>query len=242
MMSKMRGQRNEAGLTLLEVLAAVMIFAMVMTVLIGTSTSAVHHVGVSSRRLEADLFADNLLSDLEIQIKQGKTPEIEDGEFTSEQFSIRMTRTEIFPDDPGGAAAAAIPLAGIAANAGGDILSLLSAALPEVAGHLMQYDIEVSWLEQNGHQTVTRTTFAFDWQAAQGELAAFAQDASQNGVSGLDGDGTKPPLTATGERVGAAALRRAQENRPPSTSNGHNAGDSQRAARAGRAGQAGQGQ
>jgi hypothetical protein len=49
-------------------------------------------------------------------------------------------------------------------------------------------------------------------------------------------------LTATGERVGAAALKRAHENRPPPSFNGHNAGDRQRAARASRAGQAGQGQ
>jgi hypothetical protein len=241
MIPELRCRRNEAGLTLLEVLAAVMIFAMVMTVLIGTSTNAVHHVGVSSRRLEADLFADKLLSDLEIQIKQGMAPEIEEGEFTSEQFSIRMMRTEIFPDDPGAAAASAIPLTGLGASAGGDILSLLSTALPEVAGHLMQYDIEVSWLEQNGHQTITRTTFAFDWQAAQTELAAFAQDPDGNGVSGL-GEKGKQPLTATGERVGAAALKRAHENRPPPSFNGHNAGDRQRAARASRAGQAGQGQ
>ena len=68
MIGKTRSERREAGLTLLEVLAAAMIFAMVMTVLIGTSSNAVHHVGVSARRLEAGLVADNLLSDLEMAV------------------------------------------------------------------------------------------------------------------------------------------------------------------------------
>ncbi len=213
-------RRSEAGLTLLEVLAAVMIFAMVMTVLIGTSTSAVHHIGVSSRRLEADLVADNLLSELEIQIKQGTAPAIEEEEFTREQFSVRMWRTAILPDQSGDASDAATGLAGAGASAGGDIVMLLGSALPEVAGHLMQYDIDVSWLEQNGPQSVTRTTFAFDWQAAQAELAAFAQDANRQGVSGLgtdDGSGT--PNTSLG-------------GNPPNC-RGRNAGDCQRAGRAG---------
>jgi hypothetical protein len=220
--------RDEAGLTLLEVLAAVMIFAMVMTVLIGTSTSAVHHVGVSSRRLEADLFIDNLLSDLEIQIKQGTTPIIEENEFTQEQFSVRMMRTEIFPDDPGSAAGAApAGLAGIGANAGGDVLSLLGSALPEVAGHLLQYDIDVSWLEQNGPQSVTRTTFAFDWQAAQAELAAFIRDDDPNGVSGLGSSGDDSSTgTGSGNSPGGFTPT---ENR----CRGRNAGDCQRAGRAG---------
>ena len=51
---------RQAGLTLLEVLAAAMIFAMVMTVLIGTSSSAVHRVGMSARRLEANTVADGV--------------------------------------------------------------------------------------------------------------------------------------------------------------------------------------
>ena len=231
MISILRRQRGEAGLTLLEVLAAVMIFAMVMTVLIGTSTNAVHHVGLSSRRLEADLFADNLLSDLEIQIKQGIAPEIEDGEFTNEQFSIRMTMTEIFSEDPGSAGAPANSPAGIGASAGGDILSLLSSALPEVANHLRQYDIEVSWLEQNGQQSVTRTTFAFDWQAAEVELAELVQDVSKNDISGLGDDasdsiGGSGSGRGSGSRTGSSS--RHGENAVPPRRNGHNAGEDQR--------------
>jgi len=228
MTSGKRTPETEAGLTLLEVLAAVMIFAMVMTVVIGTSTSAVHHVGLSSRKLEADLFADNLLADLEIQINQGVTPVIDENEFTQDQFSVHITQTQIFPEDPGRAAGPASGLAGIAAAAGGDVLSTLGTALPEVAGHLMQYDIEVSWLEQNGPQSVTRTTFAFDWQAAETELAAFVQD-NPNGVSGLGANDDK-----TGSGSGKGGGKRQPGFAPiHNRCRGHNAGDCQRAGRAG---------
>lgn len=229
MSSQFLRKRGRAGLTLLEVLAAVLIFSMVMTVLIGTSTNAVHHVGVSSRRLEADLFADNLLSDLEIQIKQGTAPAIEDGEFTNEPFSIRMTMTEIVSDDPNAPSAPGEFATGVAANASGDIVSLLRSSLPEVAGHLKQYDIEVSWLEQNVPQSITRTTFAFDWEAAQVELAALVEDASQNDISGLGGDGTSPQANSSG---GAGSGRRPSTN-PLGGSrpfNGRNAGEAQRRA------------
>ena len=51
-------RRRAHGLTLLEVLAATLIFALVMTVLVGTSSTAVHRSGLSARRLEANLVAD----------------------------------------------------------------------------------------------------------------------------------------------------------------------------------------
>lgn len=173
--TNIRFRRGERGLTLLEVLAAAMIFAMVMTVLISTSSTAVHNVGVSARRLEANLVADELLADLEIQIKQGIAPEIEENETTRDQYSIRVFRTELIPDQA-------------AADSGGtqlSITSMLGAELPEVAKHLKQYDIEVSWFEQNGPQRVTRTSFAFDWQTAAIEYAdLFARN--NGGAGGLD--------------------------------------------------------
>jgi len=52
---------------------------------------------------------------------------------------------------------------------------MLGTELPEVVNHLKQYDIEVSWIEQNGPQRVTRTTFGFDWQTAAVELSDLFQ-------------------------------------------------------------------
>jgi len=218
-----RSRRGERGLTLLEVLAAAMIFAMVMTVLISTSSTAVHNVGVSARRLEANLVADELLADLEIQMKQGIAPVIEENETTRDQYAIRVFRTEIIQDQA-------------AADSGGpelSVASMLGTELPEVAKHLKQYDIEVSWFEQNGPQRVTRTSFAFDWQAAAIEFSdLFTRDKGiAGGLDQLGGDG------AGDEEIGGmnGGSGSAGRNQPGSTTrtgdtprenirqNGHNA-------------------
>ncbi len=173
---------RKQGLTLLEVLAAAMIFAMVMTVLISTSSTAVHHIGMSARRLEASLLADGIVADLEIDMKQGIAPEPEE-ESEQDPYTIRILRTDLVEDLD---------------SAGGDdteasAISMLGAELPEVAKHMKRYDIEVSWIEQNGSHSVKRTTFAFDWQGARTEFTALFQrpDSSSN-LAGLladrDGD------------------------------------------------------
>jgi hypothetical protein len=169
--SNSRSRSSELGLTLLEVLAAAMIFAMVMTVLIGTSSTAVRNVGVSARRLEASLLADDIIADLEIQMKQGVAPEVDENESVTGPYSVRIFRTELSQD----------PEATDFEGTGLGIATMLSADLPEVAKHLKQYDIEVSWFEQNGPQRVTRTTFAFDWQAAALEFGDLFQQASDIG-------------------------------------------------------------
>jgi hypothetical protein len=180
--STTRTRRQELGLTLLEVLAAAMIFSMVMTVLIGTSSTAVHNIGVSARRLEANMLANEILTDLEIQMKQGIAPEVVENESTRDQFAIRVFRTDLVQNpeaDPAGST-----------NAASSFALMLGPDLPEVAKHLKQYDIEVSWIEQNGPQTVSRTTFAFDWQTAATEFSdLFARSNRTGGGSGQNDDG-----------------------------------------------------
>ena len=188
-----RTDRRELGLSLLEVLAAALIFAMVMTVLIGTSSTAVHNIGVSARRLEANLVADEILADLEIQMKEGIAPEIEENDSTREQYAIRVFRTDLSgePDaaNPGGAAA--------------NIASMIGADLPEVAQHLKQYDIEVSWIEQNGPQRVTRTSFAFDWQTAAVEFSElFARNNGTGNAAGGSSGGSDSDSGANGTNGG----------------------------------------
>jgi Tfp pilus assembly protein PilV len=221
---------------LLEVLAAVMIFAMVMTVLISTSTNAVHHVGKSARRLDADRVADSLLSDLEIQIRQGQTPAIENDEFTEEQYSILITMTDLIPIDS--AAGAAAPTDLTRSALGGDALAMLGGTLPEVASYLRQYDIEVSWLEQGGPQSVLRTTFAYDWQAAQVQLASLIESASAASTS-ADDDPDSSDSSDSSDSAGSSGPRRflnsaakralgldPSNDLPPW--DGHNAGERQR--------------
>jgi len=172
--------RLAAGLTLLEILAATLIFAMVMTVLIGTSSTAVHRVGVSARRLEASLVADEILADLEIQMKQGLAPEADEFVSLRDPYEIRVVRSGLIGDG-----------ADTVAGVGLELASLVGAELPEVAKYLKQYDIEVRWTEQSGPQSVTRTTFAYDWQLAAVEFSElFAQAGRANfGTNGGGGGG-----------------------------------------------------
>jgi hypothetical protein len=210
-------KHGEVGLTLLEVLAAAMIFAMVMTVLIGTSSTAVHNVGMSARRLEANLVADSLLADLEIQMKEGLAPEIEEDEFEHEHYSVRMLRTDFVSDE------GANP-AGTLADPGDAqirIATMLGPGLPEVAKHLKQYDIEVGWIEQDGPQRVVRTTFAFDWQMAAIEYSdLFARPGSSIGVGTPSNVDAVPGPPA--EFLDTPAIRECYEEK--GVFPGHNAG------------------
>ena len=214
--------RTESGLTLLEVLAAAMIFAMVMTVLIGTSSTAVHHIGMSARRLEASLVADRILANLEIEMKQGIAPEIDEEESELEQFAIRVLRTDLMEG------AEATPLGGgaNATGAGIDIATMLGSDLPEVAKHLKRYDIEVEWIEQDGPQLVTRTTFAFDWLAAAIEFSALFARNDGNQAGGING-GSDSGGTAAGSDEGGLedikAAIRAKAKGSNFRRNGHNA-------------------
>ena len=203
--SRNRTDRDKRGLSLLEVLAAAMIFAMVMTVLIGTSSTAVHNVGLSARRLEANLVADEILADLEIQMKQGFAPEIDENESTREQYAIRVFRTDLSQESD-----AANPGGGSAIN----VASMLGSDLPEVAKHLKQYDIEVSWIEQNGPQRVTRTTFAFDWQTAAIEFSElFARNDRTGPGTGRGDGGSDGSDSGSGGATGGGSARRGGQSR-----------------------------
>jgi len=210
---------HDAGLTLLEILAATLIFSMVMTVLISTSSTAVHHVGLSSRRLEASFVADEIIADLEIQMKQGIAPLVDDDASTRDQFQIRIVRSDLVDE----VAAAATTEGGL------DVVSLLGAELPEVAKHLKQYDIEVSWIEQNGPESVNRTTFAYDWQMASLEFSELFDRATRNGLGtnqsggGEDGDGNGGSGTNSGSSRNGSNGDSTQADVNPQCNNGHNA-------------------
>ncbi len=203
--------RLAAGLTLLEILAATLIFAMVMTVLIGTSSTAVHRVGVSARRLEASLVADEILADLEIQMKQGLAPEADESVSLRDPFEIRVVRSGLIGDGADGAAGIGLELA-----------SLVGAELPEVAKYLKQYDIEVRWTEQSGPQSVTRTTFAYDWQLAAIEFSELFDRAGRDSL-GTNGSGSDADENEIGNGSGGNRNASRDPNADADCYNGHNA-------------------
>lgn len=199
---------RRSGLTLLEVLAATLVFSLVMTALIGTSSTGVHRVGQALRRLEADQVADAVVADLEIQMRKRIAPVIERSEWRTEAasedeaYTIRVLNrsiqealaapaTTVAEEAAGAAPVGESSGAGATRIGGGSgIGAMLATELPEVAKHLRQYDVEVIWNGPGGPESVTRTTFAFDWQAAQIEYQAlFAAAGGGDAAAGEDAEG-----------------------------------------------------
>ena len=189
-------KRRTNGFTLLEVLAATLIFTMVVTVLIGTSGEAVHRIGLTTTRLEASELADRELALLEALLNnQQALPE--DKEEAREDYVIRVISRPALEDLEAGASAANNALiASGAGSAGGNAGSIggLGAVLnlhaPGIDAFLLRYDIIVEWtLDDVRFDQIQRTTYAFDWEGARAALPDLFQEAS-----GADSGNSDNPL------------------------------------------------
>ena len=183
----------QRGFTLLEVLAAAMIFAAVVTILIGSSSETIHRAQISRDRLQASEIADREMAMLEaILIQQEYLPE--DKEELGEEFLVRMW-SESALDNLGGSGGGGGEISGnaVQALATGDqgavgIGPLLAAQVPGIDVFLRRYEIRVEWNDGAVADSVRRTTFAFDWQAAREALPDLFIEAGGEGISngGLD--------------------------------------------------------
>lgn len=77
-------RRSEAGFSLLEVMAAVAVVAIVFTTLARVASEGLYSEGLSKRRLEASLLADRAIADVELGAAAGAVPtpgltEVEEG-------------------------------------------------------------------------------------------------------------------------------------------------------------------
>jgi prepilin-type N-terminal cleavage/methylation domain-containing protein len=165
------------GFTLLEVLAATLIFAMVMVVLIGASTELVQRVILSTHRLEASALADRELAKLESVLQARLTPP-EDYEETVDDFVVRVW-SEPALDDLGGSGAGGAPTegslltlssGGLAGSGAAALGPLVGSLAPGIEPFLLRYEIRVEWIEGVQPGSVGRTTYAFDWAGAQEAL------------------------------------------------------------------------
>ena len=156
-----RADRSSRGFTLLEVLAAFLIFAVLFTQLAGAAAEAMRKEGENRRRLEASLLADAVFAEIEQSLRAGVVPPI--GENVREEDIFTFTTTvapltldslgldlellDISPDSPGSSAAA--PFSLLAPEQGQD-------------PPLRQIDLKVTWEEGTREIEVRRTTFALD--------------------------------------------------------------------------------
>jgi len=159
-----------AGFTLLEVLGALLIFFVVMTVLVGTSSEAMSRIRDVTTRLEASELADQELARLEVALAQKLEPP-EDREEEFEEFRVLVSSSPALEDLGGGAApgeGSGDPLALL--TGGGALGPAIATQAPGIEAFLLRYDIRVEWGDEFQTYVVARTTYGFDWEGARAAL------------------------------------------------------------------------
>lgn len=194
--------RRRRGFTLFEIMAAVLVMGVVFTALAGVNIEGMLAEGLSRRRLEASLLADELLSDLEAQLVAGSFPEV--GTSEREVGGFRVT-VNVEPFDPSPYLALAEDDDAPAGRSREDEpQSLLAPPRNGEPSLIRSFQVVVSWsedggaawLDGSGEQQVRRTTFAYDAAAVapfvEGVVgtaeAAGGGSAGDGGEAGSGGD------------------------------------------------------
>jgi prepilin-type N-terminal cleavage/methylation domain-containing protein len=173
-------ERRHGGFTLLEVMVAVAMLGILTAVLVRLSSQGAMAEGEARRRLEASLLADQLLVELEGAWRAGAPVETGRREEAVGDFRVVV---DVAPLDPAafGMAALVEDARGRTDRRRGPSLAEGPPALLVGAGRsqppLSVVTVAVSWLQGVQEQAVTRTTFAFDRQAAAPLLEPLAAEA-----------------------------------------------------------------
>ena len=154
------------GFSLLEVMAATALLGLLYAVLGRVAIQGLGAAGESMRRMEASLLADQVLSDLEIEMSLGTAPPIGEREYEEGAWLVRV-RVAAF--DP--------PLAAVTSEGDKGPGPLFSTTAGPAASPLRSVEVEVSWIEGAAERSVSRTTYALDLTGIQA-LAAQPQEPS----------------------------------------------------------------
>lgn len=150
-------RRSERAFTLLEVMAAVAVVAIVFTTLARVASQGLHSQGTSRRRFEASLLADRALADIEAGMQDGVMPELGQSESEEGIFEVAV---EVLPFD----LAAAIP-AELDSTTGSDAPSPPKAEPDAESTPIRMIEVTVRWEEGFDEFEVVRTTFGLDRSA-----------------------------------------------------------------------------
>jgi prepilin-type N-terminal cleavage/methylation domain-containing protein len=176
-------RRSDAAFTLLEVMAAVAVVAIVFTTLARVANQGLQSQGTSKRRFEASLLADAVLSQIEVDLAAGTAPAI--GLSESEEGFFHVT-VDVTPFD----LASAVPaFAGPPEEAPGLSLSLPGAgadAGADAESPVRTIEITVAWTEGRNELRVYRTTYGID-------LAALPELPAGGGRARAIYDGSRQP-------------------------------------------------
>lgn len=176
---------DRRGFTLLEVLVAVALLGLVVSVLARSAIQGLGYEGDASRRLRASLLADAALWRIEADLKLGAPPKPLEQSEEIEEFRVAV---EVQPLDPAQSVLGAL-LVPPANAGGGDAPPALNPADPNAPPlPLFQILVRVSWIEGLQELAVTRTTFAYD-----GSVVAQALGAGEEGQEGQPEQAPTPP-------------------------------------------------
>lgn len=164
---------RERGFTLLEVLVAVALLGLVVSVLAGSAIQGMSYEGDAARRMRASLLADRALWQVEAALKLGAPPQ--PGHEESQEGEEFRISVDVQPLDLSQAGLGALLLP--APDAQGAPATGSPEPSPEGATAaalipLYQVFVRVSWIEGLRELEVTRSTFAFDGSAAAQALGA----------------------------------------------------------------------
>jgi len=201
-----RARSRLVAFTLLEVLAAVAILALVYTVLARVGIQGFRAEGGADRRLRASLIADDVLAEIEGQLAMGSAPPLGEKEGAREEYLIHVRVTpadvEIPPRSEAAtqrmqAAAAKTPAKGSASGGKVGPPGLpQSFFLPQAQGEPppgRRIEVRVAWTEGTTESAVVRETYGLDQTAAQ-DLLVGLDSASKPEKEGADT--SKGPPTA----------------------------------------------
>jgi prepilin-type N-terminal cleavage/methylation domain-containing protein len=159
--------RARRGFTLIEVLGAVLVLAVLYTVLAEAAIGGLRTEGENRRRLEASLLADDMLMEIESGLLSGNVPQIGREESEDDLYLITLEVRAIDPSEF------------LPAQAFGE----RSIALDLLGGDgdespLRAIEISVAWFEVEDERVVRRTTFAFDTGGLTGAEDSIDFDAT----------------------------------------------------------------
>ena len=152
--------RRSRAFTLLEVMAAVAVIAIVFSTLARVASQGLASEGASKRRFEASLLADAALAVIEIQLADGVAPEIGESE---EEVGLFQVVTTVRSFD----LASAIPIEELEVDDPATTATL-AGVLGDDLSPIRKIRIAVSWAEGVHDYQVIRTTYGIDPVALEG--------------------------------------------------------------------------
>jgi prepilin-type N-terminal cleavage/methylation domain-containing protein len=164
-------ERGKAAFTLLEVLAAVAVVALVFTTLITLQIEAMGGEGEAWRRMRASLLADRVLGEIEGQLAAGVAPSVGRTESDEDPYRVEV---EVAPYGLDELVARIVALRKEQRGRPEIAEPALLRAPQRGLAPLLSVAVRVSWEEGAREAEVRRTTFAFDPVAAAPILAAVA--------------------------------------------------------------------